>query len=278
MKKILYLIVVLFCVVHNSNAQITYETSYSAQPLMLYFNHMSPKWMTRATAGNAIYLYNLNHSLYTTINIPSQPANFAVAYITEDLFDTDSTNLEYLIASVNTQSNFVKIYRQDGTLLFQRDSAWMTCSAILTNIDYRSNIVPTDSGTKMFVGIYTPYYNHSEVYSLPGVLPCPSLCGSVAPGGSSPLQIEEAVQKNFNNPYPNPSSSQIRLPYQLPQGETSGEIVFYDLTGSEVKRYKVDTTFSELILTTSDLVAGSYYYQLQTPHSKSEGKKLIVIK
>jgi len=277
MKKIVYLIILL-CTIYDSNAQITYEASYSSQPLILYFNHMSPKWMTRPTQ-NQVNLYNLDHSLYASINIPAQPAYFGIAYITEDLFDTDSTNLEYLISSVmNASTFFVKIYRQNGTLLFQRDSATVTFSAILANNDYRSNIVPTDSGTKMFLGIYTPYYNHSEVYSLPGVLPCPMVCGNISSEGSFPVQIEEAVQKNFNNPYPNPTSSQIRIPYQLPQGEPKGEIVFYDLAGVEVKRYKVDNAFTELILTTSDLAAGSYYYQLQTAHTKSEGKKLLVVK
>ena len=85
--------------------------------------------------------------------------------------------------------------------------------------------------------------------------------------------------ENKQNPsYPNPSSSQTHIPYTLPQGETAGEIIFYDMTGAEVKRYKVDKTFSDLIITTADLSAGSYYYQLQTPHSKSEGKKLVVVK
>ena len=278
MKKFLSIIIfsaMIFFSASDAVAQISLETIYpgsaSIYPVIKYFNHTSPKWM--AGDNNFIYLYNLNHSLYRQITIYGGPV--ATFYLTEDLFDTDSTNMEYLI---HTLPNAIKIYREDGTLLFSRDSSTILAAAMSADYDFRTNIMVTDSGTKMRLYVQNGAGPHFEIYSLPGTLPCPMTCGGVPAPQTFAQNLNEHNQKSLNNPYPNPSSSQTHIPYQLPQGEAAGEIVFYDLTGAEVKRYNVDRTFSDLVLSGADLSAGSYYYQLLSPHSKSEGRKLIVIK
>jgi hypothetical protein len=279
MKKVFWLIVFFTALNFSfSFGQINYEATYNNYIVLKYFNHTSPKWMTRPTT-NDVYLYNLNHSLYRHIVIPAQSQYFNFCYLTEDLFDTDSTNFEYLLSIGNFNNTcFVKIYREDGTLLFQRDSALFALTAITANSDYQDNIIVTDSGTKMVLPIQNPSNSRTEIYLLPGHLPCKMTCSEHVVSEGLPTEIKETTQKNFNNPYPNPTSSQIHIPYSIPDGETQGEIIFYDMAGAEVKRFKVDRTFSDLILSTTDLTAGSYYYQLITAHSKSEGKKLIVIK
>jgi hypothetical protein len=50
------------------------------------------------------------------------------------------------------------------------------------------------------------------------------------------------------------------------------------LQGAEVKRFKVDRTFSNLLISTADIAARTYYYQLQTNRENSGGEKMIVIK
>ena len=80
------------------------------------------------------------------------------------------------------------------------------------------------------------------------------------------------------NVYPNPAVNSTRVNYELPKGANEGEIIFYNLQGNEVKRFKVDRTFESLLISTSDLAAGTYYYRLQTAAQSSEGKKMIVIK
>ena len=279
MKKVFCLVIfsvmISFSAIQNSFAQITYEASYynafsTYGPNIIYFNHRSPKWMM--TYGSFIYLYNLNHSLY--LLIPMYGSAGAISYISDDLFDTDSTNLEF----INHWGYYLKVFRQDGTVLFSRDTASIGGMALIADYDFKQSIFPTDSGTKMKLYIQNPPNSRYEIYSLPGHLPCRMTCSEHVVSEGLPTPINETAQKNFNNPYPNPTSSQTHIPYTLPDGETTGEIIFYDMTGAEVKRYKVDSTFSDLILSTSDLSAGSYYYQLQTAHSKSEGRKLVVIK
>ena len=279
MKKIVYLVAftIIFCC-GTANAQINYEATYNSNTVLKYFNHVGAKWMTRPSPTD-VYLYNLNHSQFRHIPVPPQtvPVNFL--YLTEDLFDTDSTTFEFLLSTANIfDTCFVKIYREDGTLLFQRDSAFMFLTVLAANSDYHDYIIATDSGTKMMMAIQNGPFSRIEIYSLPGTIPCPIICNGIPWFVNGVDASGYSVDRNLSNPYPNPSSNQTHIQYHLPDGEQYGEIVFYNMVGTEVKRFKVDRTFNDLILTTSDLAAGSYYYHLQTAHAKSEGKKLIVIK
>jgi hypothetical protein len=63
-----------------------------------------------------------------------------------------------------------------------------------------------------------------------------------------------------------------------PQGTTQGELVFYNVQGIEVKRFKVDNTFSSLLISTTDIAAGTYYYQMQINGDASATKKMVVVK
>lgn len=80
------------------------------------------------------------------------------------------------------------------------------------------------------------------------------------------------------NIYPNPSTGKVTLQYELPNGEGEGEIILYNRQGAEVKRYKVDNTFKDLLLDNTMLPAGTYFYQLQTSKGAVGTKKMIVVK
>jgi hypothetical protein len=85
-------------------------------------------------------------------------------------------------------------------------------------------------------------------------------------------------QSCFSNPYTNQKDGSTKIDYTLPPGENEGEIVFYNLQGSEVKRFKAGRTFNTLLISTKDIAAGTYFYQLQTAGESSGGKKMVVIK
>ena len=110
----------------------------------------------------------------------------------------------------------------------------------------------------------------AKVFSLPG-----TLTESITEANNKLIAMQSST---VSNAYPNPSSGSTQIDYTLPQGVTEGEIVFYDLFGNEVKRFKVDDTFNTLLVSTTDIAAGTYYYQLQTTAESSEGKKMVVIK
>jgi hypothetical protein len=82
--------------------------------------------------------------------------------------------------------------------------------------------------------------------------------------------------KNFlNGAYPNPSGSTVTVPYHLPEGVNTGEIILFDGSGQILRSYRVDHTFHELIIQTSDLPKGVYLYQLKTDQGIIGSGKLI---
>ncbi|HEX7415356.1 MAG TPA: T9SS type A sorting domain-containing protein [Bacteroidia bacterium] len=87
-----------------------------------------------------------------------------------------------------------------------------------------------------------------------------------------------SLENNTLNVYPNPASNVTTIDYNLPDGANQGDIVFYNLQGLEVKRYKVDKAFSSLLISTNDIAAGTYFYQLQIGGNASAAKKMVVVK
>jgi sugar lactone lactonase YvrE len=110
----------------------------------------------------------------------------------------------------------------------------------------------------------------------------------IADGGNSVIRkvtnvgqmgISEFTNKNEQiNMYPNPAKNETTVAYDLPQGVTTADLVFYNITGQEVKRFKVSNAFKDILISTADLEAGTYYYQLQAAGANSAGKKMIIIK
>src|SRR5215510_10789014 len=139
MKKA-YLTLLLLTILFqkNSQAQINYEATYNHNtveyPVIKYYNHTSPKWLV--VSGDTISLYNLDHSVYR--QFPNYCGTSVVEYLSDNLFDTDSTNFEYVCKSGYS----FKIYREDGTLLFSRDSAWLGGMAAMADLDFQQSIFP----------------------------------------------------------------------------------------------------------------------------------------
>lgn len=278
MKKMFFLVLLLIAT-RTSHAQITYEQTYPNGSQ--FAGNLHPVQLTGVGYVYCLYdiaqlqirLYNLNHSLYTTINIPALPANAAsirISYVSNTLFDMNSTNMEYIIqytAPVTNNSNRVCVYRDNGTLLFQKDSVFLD-PAYYTETP--SAIFSTPSGTKM---ILSSQFGPAYVYALAGTLPCyacsPTPPLSDGPDGENPHR--SAL------PFPNPSSETTTVPYQLPEGEHSGWLVVYDQLGQEVKRFQVTDQFDSLLVGTADLAVGTYNYRIEANGKTVQGRQLIVI-
>lgn len=296
MKQTIFLI--LCTLLLNVKAQITLEHIYpnanfstvipEGQLKAVHLTGAGYKYWTIDTLNNSgtITVYNLNHSLYKTINIPTQPTpnnSWSVKYLSDELFNVDSTDIEYMTIGSYIGSMmyvyYIRIYDETGTVLFSKDSVGLGNYTCTTGLSLPA-IFNSSSGVKMILyrSVDNPYYspdNNAFVYSLPGVLPCND-CNN---GTMNGIILQETNNNmNISNPYPNPTNHTTKINYQLPDGVNNGEIVFYDLTGKEVTRFKVDRTFNYIQLTTDDLTSGTYYYQLQTHGQNSSGKKMVVIK
>ena len=267
----------------NISSQITLQHNFAA-PINgnndnlqgLYLSHSGFKYALW-NQDDTLELYNLNFSVYKTIIIPGSYTDLEyISWISEGLFNTDTSHIAYVAQYGFASIDSLKIYDENGNTLLTLDSTEQAYDQLGFGGPAFYTIFPTDSGTYMLFNVYgnsTGNFTNYLVYKLPGSLPCVPGCGGFA--ASSP------VLRNSNSAlslYPNPAISYTNIYYTLPLGTTQGEIVLYDLTGRELKRYTVDARMDHIRLTTSDLKAGTYFYQLIVAGQQTTAaKKMVVI-
>lgn len=276
MKK--FLLIAFLAFSFHANAQLFLEHTYdsaatwntcngnSNQLMVVDFEVSGERYVRINRCGRQINIYDMTHTLVNTISLNGVPLNSpyntvgAILYLSENLFDTDA-GMEFMYISDSAGFFTTKIFNDNGSLLFTENG----CPLITPNIHLQQYpIYNTSAGTKLILS----YANgQAKVFGLPGMLTT----------AIETFNEDLISSQMISNPYPNPTNSSTRIGYTFPEGTSNGEIVFYDLAGNEVKRFKVDTSFDHLLVSTSDIAAGSYYYQLQTAVQNSEGKKLIVI-
>ncbi|NTW33199.1 MAG: T9SS type A sorting domain-containing protein [Bacteroidetes bacterium] len=285
MKKLIF--IALFAFAITARAQITMEHDYDSastiyhgsprvadQLMIINFEVSGERYVNINREGKYISIYDMNHSLVKKINCSSFPLQYGtymgeVLYLSDQLFNMDS-KIEFLYCftdqTTNPNTYYTGIYNEDGEMLFS-ESAYAMININVLQQQYP--IYNTREGAKIILS----YPNgHAKVFSLPGRL------NTAIAEANNNLIATQTQSSMVSNAYPNPAQSATRIDYTFPNGVNEGEIVFYNLQGNEVKRFKVDRTFDSLLISTSDLAAGTYYYQLQTAVQSSEGKKMVVIK
>ncbi len=80
---------------------------------------------------------------------------------------------------------------------------------------------------------------------------------------------------SISNAYPNPANHNFSVNYQL-NGNTKGELIINDLLGKEIQRIAVNEKEGNVVVNTSQLTAGIYFYSLQVDGSKITTKKVII--
>jgi len=277
MKKFI-LIFAMVAAAFNSNGQITLEKHDTVNWIKYtYLEDYGTKYYIYNQVDSQIVLYNLNHSIFKTIQIPEKPFYSDVLYVSNTLFDTDKNTIEYALIGASTffQPYFIKIYKENGSLLLNESGIYINLGI---ELDMRCYILPTDSNAKMIIHFYNSLGSNagSKIYNLPGKLSCDPCKNPIGIGIGE--YNNNTQQGMLLNNFPNPTNDYTRIDYQLPQGTHTGEIVFYDTQGKETKRFKVDNSFDHLRISTADLPSGTYLYHLQTGQSVSGAKKMVVVK
>jgi len=279
MKKILIVLALLAFGI-NAKAQITLEHVYDTastddnnQLMIMNFETSGQHYVRINILAKTINIYDLNHSLTKSMSFASFPINPnnipIILFLSENLFDNDP-DIDFMwIYTTNLDIDHTHIYNEDGSLIFQADS--MSPLVTMRVPQQQFPIYNTSNGTKMILSCIRNSYQQAKVFSLPGTL-------SAGIAEANNYLIEMQTQSSVSNAFPNPTNNRTQIDYVLTDGINEGEIVFYNLHGTEIKRFKVDKSFNTLLVSTSDIAAGTYLYQLQTKGQKSEGKKLIVIK
>lgn len=85
------------------------------------------------------------------------------------------------------------------------------------------------------------------------------------------------VTTDFNfTIFPNPAFKNISITCSFPDRFKKGDLVIYNVYGVEIKRYKLNANFSDLLINTSEFAPGTYLYKVITSPKESRTKKLII--
>jgi hypothetical protein len=282
-QRFLALILFFGLTIHQElRAQLTLEHTYtggaSAYPnvgqvrtFMVNLEVDGYKYVKVNLSNATLTFYNLNHSVFKSFSFSSaadQNANAtnttSILYISQHLFDLDD-QIEFMF--VDFVSMGIGLGSQYVTQIINELNVVETTimdAAPLVSVNVPQQQVPiynTPQGTKL---ILSKQNGDALIYSL---------------GGTLTTQIQE-LDPSFDllsNAFPNPTQQFVTIPYQLPQGESSASIHLYNQQGQLIETYTVDATFSELIIETSNLKSGTYYYELQTKSGQAQRRKLIKI-
>lgn len=256
MKKI-KLFVAILLISNSINAQIILEKTYAGNSNnssigFVNLANSGGKYVINDVAQYQIRLYNLNHSIWKTIPVPSDPNSTAYYYlnISENLFDLDA-QVECLIAYAggSLQASQIAVINEDGNVLFSKIGSSFGGIFKLENNTF-----------KMLFSDYTNYNKY--VYSLPGT--------SINVGGPNGGEVGK-VGRSF----PNPSENIISLPYDLSAADGTGSMIIYNMNGQIVESFIVDKTFNNILLDISAYASGAYRYSISVNGIQSNSQSFI---
>lgn len=268
MKKISFTLLIILCFyncIQNVNGQINLvhtftDTGVSAgkvqfcedancyiAPLSVTYNPSLGGTSTYATS--TLKIYNTDFSLYktTTFSTNSGFSSYYPSFVSTHIFNNDD-KIEFLVESTGSNPQLL-IFNEDGELLKDFGVTYPLLAG--EAVSWKPSLFKI--GTNYFfslvrqIQINSTGYRNTEIYSLPGTAIINSESSQVA--------------ENNAKPFPNPSKTEIYLPYKLKQGDTSN-LYIYNENGKLVTEKKVDYVFDKVILDVSNYKKGIYIYKI----------------
>ncbi len=243
------LTIVLLFISLASQAQITLETSYSGYCQAFKINDTD--FVYGVYANREVYIYSSGHALLKNIDLYGSPkaAIFGIISVSKTLFNSDDNfeiaywyqdSMDYLLHSAITTDNGNELFNDTGSIAF----------------------VKSGNKSKMILNSTNGIVAKSKVYSLPGQI------------YSTGIGKKESVLKS-ENPYPNPAYDFITLPYNI---TGAGSLIIYNASGQETLKYAIDGTFKDLLVNTSMLPTGIYFYKTISGSIISDTKQFLIQK
>lgn len=275
MRTVLLPVVLAMTIV--ASAQITPIGTSTHSTVLTSLRTAGVKLMT-APYNDTILLYNTDLSLYRTLIIPSPDTNATtlVWAITEDLFDTDPSTIEFGVSYSYPDSmpmpSGVSIYREDGTLLLQQYPGFVNFSAGAMGWSF-TPIYQTPGGPQLSIYQGSPN-GPSTVYNLPGEIPCDP-CSGISLG----MEPGDAPAQGMNlSAFPNPVQRGTEVSIALPDGTAAQAVLLTDATGQEVLRVRIPNGATRLAIPTASLASGGYTCQLEGARGRVSAVRLIVVR
>ena len=264
MKRIGFLIMLLSISLF-ANSQIVQEKSYQGFSAITQLKIEGYKYYVIDAVNNKCILYNTDHTLWKEIDIPVPDSNFIaeISYVSQHLFnDDDNIEMVVIFAKYVTSGNF-PYYHYTTSVINETGATLMTTDGGgLAEIQKVS-----EDNAKLLVYVYdlsiSVYPASTEVYDIPGV----------------PMKVPDNVglsSKTAGNPYPNPAGDYVNIPYNLDIRDNTGHLIIFNISGREVRRYKVGKDFESIRVLTTGFPVGTYYYSVKSEHTSARSGKFIV--
>lgn len=251
-----------FLLSFSSIAQLDFVGSYNSTALLIYLSDNEPAIMIYHPSDELLELYNTDLSLIASIDIPVEyvgSGQYNLFHPSRTLFDCDSTNIEYLISygSINMSEAYVKIIRDDGTVIFDLPEHIFADETIISaNPSYNASMVEDDQGVvfaffdDIFPGAATSLYRSCG--SIPkNCRPCNINGISVGENGISPPLNDYLL-------YPNPGNNQFAIEYDLAKTYSEARLTLVNMNGQVVLEKKVGPSMNYILVNTSNLASGRY--------------------
>lgn len=283
--KRLFIIQILMIIAISVQSQITFDASYTLNTFKTTMSlnkfHISGyKYVKKDVINLKIYLYNINHTLYKTINIPAQTVPIdKVEYISENLFDNDPL-IEYCLTTF-TSTPFTRqfmIYKETGAQMMYKDSATLggTSGFYFNAFNIQEPVFFDGINAKIRLSFYgqTGFAVRDEIYTLPGTIPCVTCTSGLITGFNVDKGNTTIEDPEF---FPNPVSDQLKLKYKLPEGTHLAEMKIYNTEGKLVDEFKVTDDFDFIYLPTN-YNNGLYLYSLIVDGKVVKTEKIVLNK
>ncbi|NLK91899.1 MAG: T9SS type A sorting domain-containing protein [Bacteroidales bacterium] len=259
MKKIKLIVAALLLLTSSVNAQITLENTYnvvssSSSLTTVQLSNSGYKFVLTEPTTFQVKLYNTNHSIWKTINVPTISGFtwLGVYNISEGLFNTDN-QVEcvacYANHSTTPSQYYTKVIDENGTVI--KDIPNRIYAGVRATSSNTFKLIVNDNNNMI-----------RDVYSLPGT--------------SSNLGLPNGgVEGQVGISYPNPTNQFITLPYDLNGTSSTAVLKIYNVNGQIIESFNIDNSFNSILLDVSNYASGTYRYNINVNGVESSSNSFI---
>lgn len=245
-------------------AQIISEATYNYSGLYTYLPSVGNKFYIMDVPQSQCRIYNLDHSLWKTINlwVPANNWLYDIKFVSEGLFTTDnSLCLAYIYYNYNENGQYytytARVVRENGTQLLNIPG----CQYLLLQ-------TMANGSTKLLAYVYDysvwPTTVQTKVYSLPGTLV------TYQPDNQPLVSAMQA--------FPNPASHSITLPWMLPENVNKAYLYIQNVSGRTLQSIALNGSSGQLQLDVSGWPGGQYIYYVQSADYRTASVRFVLAK
>jgi hypothetical protein len=261
MKRICLLIICCIFAI-KAAAQITLHHNYEHSGTYISLKYSGDKFFLMDIAANQCRIYNTDNSLWKTIHldIPANNYLYDIRYVSEGLFDTETTvALAYVFFSYNSSS---QVYTYTTRIITETGQELLS----IPGCSFLSVHDLGEKGMKLLAYIYdyneVPVSVQTRIFNLPDQ-------------PHEPTTVLPLTGKTQMKAFPNPARDNTVINYSLPAGVAEGEILLYDIRGILIRSFRVDNNFDHIKIDITSFPSGTYIYYLVASGQKKEGKLVI---